>query len=269
MGNLRPAFAAQLESAATAFGVELRWVSDRWIALLRQDSRNAAVVGYTFPLNNAAAAELANDKVAAFEMLCSGGIPAVEHALVRFEEGSAVADSSAESQMVAPILRAPVVVKPLGGRGGKGVRRVVSDHDISRELAVIARSHRAAAVSPWVDIDAEVRLVLLDGVVLLAFCKERPENPSDDEWRHNLRFGAFPVIWSPLDVPVALSNCARSAAAMLGLRFAAVDLVFAGGIWKVMEINSGVCLERFSATSTRHYVLAEEVYACALSAMFQ
>jgi len=56
---------------------------------------------------------------------------------------------------------------------------------------------------------------------------------------------------------------------MLGLRFAAVDLVFAGGIWKVMEINSGVCLERFSATSTRHYVLAEEVYACALSAMFQ
>lgn len=75
MGTLRPAFVAQLESAAEAFGVELQWVSDQWVALLRQKSRNAVVVGYTFPLNNAAAAELANDKVAAFEMLRSGGLP--------------------------------------------------------------------------------------------------------------------------------------------------------------------------------------------------
>lgn len=184
MGTLRPAFVAQLESAAEAFGVELQWVSDQWVALLRQKSRNAVVVGYTFPLNNAAAAELANDKVAAFEMLRSGGLPAVEHTLVRFAKASAAADASVFSQFVAPILRAPLVIKPLDGRGGKGVRRAVSDHDIRRELAVIASSCRAAAVSPWVDIDAEVRLVLLDGVVLLAFCKKRTENADEPEWRH-------------------------------------------------------------------------------------
>lgn len=111
----------------------------------------------------------------------------------------------------------------------------MSDHDIRRELAVIASSCRAAAVSPWVDIDAEVRLVLLDGVVLLAFCKKRTENADEPEWRHNLRFGAFPAIVEPANVPVTLSNCARSAAAMLGLRFAAVDLVSSedsGKSWK-------------------------------------
>lgn len=267
MGHLRPSFVAQLDFAAKAFGIELQWASDSWIALVQKNSQTAAIVGYTFPLNTAAAAELANDKVAAFEMLRSGGISAVEHTLVRFDKSSAGTGASGSSQGVAP-MRVPAVVKPLSGHGGEGVRLAVSDHDLRRELMVLARSYRAAAVSPWIDIDAEVRLVLLDGVVLLAFSKERTTNAGDPEWRHNLRFGASPVILDSANLSAALAISARSAAEMLGLRFAAVDLVSSDGSWTILEINSRVCLERFSATSRRHYLLAEEVYACALAAMF-
>ena len=265
---LRPCFVAQLETAATASGVELRWLSDGWIALLHGTSRHAAIMGYTFPLNNAAAAELANDKVATFDVLRSAGIPAVQHALLRFNLGTATSAVTDCNKHTLPHLRAPVVIKPLDGSGGKCVRRALSDDDLAHELAALARSHRAVAVSPWIDIDAEVRVVLLDSVVHIAFVKQRPAVGSYREWRHNLRCGALPHIVEFADLPASLTSVARSAAAALGLRFAAVDLVSSDGMWKILEVNSGVCLERFSATSTHHYLLAERVYTQALSAVF-
>lgn len=163
---------------------------------------------------------------------------------------------------------APVVIKPLTDHGGTYVSRAWVSSEVYRVLAEMAKRYRAVAVSPWVDIETEMRLVLLDGVVLVAFYKERRVSEGAVEWRHNLRLGAIPVIVEAADLPAVATALARAATAMLGLRFAAVDVVRTGGVWKILEVNSGVCLEHFSANSRRHYLLAEKVYVAALAEMF-
>ena len=56
-------FASQLTWVANELGIELEWHSANWIAQLRHGAETAYVVGFTFPLNNAASAQLARDKV--------------------------------------------------------------------------------------------------------------------------------------------------------------------------------------------------------------
>ncbi|HEY3480685.1 MAG TPA: hypothetical protein VGL02_17460 [Streptomyces sp.] len=78
--------------------------------------------------------------------------------------------------------------------------------------------------------------------------------------------------------PPALSGLAQRAMRSLGLVFGSVDIVAtdadtdtdtgtgSGSGLTVMEVNSGVCLERFSGQSEECYAAAERVYAAAVAA---
>lgn len=268
--HMRPAFTGQVESAAAALDIELAWLSHQWIAKLHRPPRTAAIVGYTFSLNNAASAQLATDKVAAYEVLRGAGLAAVEHSLIRFPWSTAGPDEVTGREIVASgALRAPMVIKPHADGGGVDVRRALTATDLRSELAIMATRYRAVAVSPWVIIDDELRIVVLDDTVLLAFSKRRqPAASGAGEWRHNLRFGAVPVIVDVTTLDSSAGELARAAMKTLGLRFASVDVIAVDGTWRVLEVNSGVCLERFSATSARHDALAGEVYQSAIAAVF-
>jgi len=52
----------------------------------------------------------------------------------------------------------------------------------------------------------------------------------------------------------------------LGLRFASADIVASGDGLTVLEVNSGVCLERFSNSGPDHFRQAAQVYYRALRA---
>uniref|UniRef100_UPI00053B2C5E hypothetical protein n=1 Tax=Kitasatospora sp. MBT63 TaxID=1444768 RepID=UPI00053B2C5E len=79
----RPYFTAQLTRAAALAGADLTWHSRGWVAELRRGGRHTHVVGYEFPLNDAAAAAVAADKVATCAVLAAAGVPAVGHRLLR------------------------------------------------------------------------------------------------------------------------------------------------------------------------------------------
>ena len=90
-------------------------------------------------------------------------------------------------------------------------------------------------------------------------------------WRHNLAAGARPVLLDPghpaYDHVVPL---ARRALAALGLRVAAVDVVYVQphGEWRVLEVNAGIMMEYFSRKHPQGRELARRVYAALLQAMF-
>ncbi|MEV6006215.1 hypothetical protein AB0M29_05360 [Streptomyces sp. NPDC051976] len=264
----RPDFVAHMERAAALSGAELRWHSGQWVAELRHGGRRRLVVGYHFPLNDAASALIATDKVAASVLLTSDGVPNVPHRLLRPRPDRRAAETAAGVPL-------PLVIKPLSASGGRDVHRASTRLELTDVLASLTTRYTALAVCPWVPIGHEYRVVVLDDRLELAFekrpadraAKEPGSMGSTSEWRHNLKFGATAVLLTDPDLCGALGDLAGRAMRSLGLVFGSVDIVATdGGDLTVIEVNSGVCLERFSRQSQECHAAAERVYAAAVAA---
>ena len=145
---------------------------------------------------------------------------------------------------------------------------------LTRALIDLRARHHVLAVSPWLDIKQEYRVIVLDHCVQLIFEKVRvaPKGMSQKiggasaEWRHNLRCGSIPVIHTAGEIYDKLSTIALGAVEAADLRFAAVDVVATSSGFAVLEINSGVCLERFSTFGSEHFGRAGQIYLRALAA---
>lgn len=253
-----------MTNAAAALDARITWLSSDYIAWVTCDRRATTIVGYHFPLNSAAACALADDKSATAEVLGYFDLPHVRHTLIRFGAGGVHSADSlvAEIDRVADLYGFPLVLKPHRGTGGQGVTRVDSQEAMVAALTCLRVQYQALAASPWVDITGEYRVVVLDDQAQLMFEKVR-EVP-DGEWRNNLKFGSVPVIAEDDPLRGELTAMALRATGALGLRFAAVDVVTSRVGLGVLEVNSGVCLERFSTFSPDHFDRAGAIYTRAL-----
>jgi ribosomal protein S6-L-glutamate ligase RimK-like protein len=263
-GFRRRDFTAHMERGARLAGVRLRWHSGYWIAELAARGRRCHVVGYNFPVNDAASAIMAGDKVAASVLMARDGVPHVPHRLLRPAPDEELAETAAR-------LPVPLVVKPLSGSGGRDVHRAGSPDEALAVLRDLAGPYAALAVCPWLDVRHEYRVVTLDGRPLLAFEKRLPgpARPGEAaEWRHNLSRGALGAEVAGPGLRDALGELAARAAGSLGLRLSAVDIVDTGGGHAVIEVNSGVCLERFSRQDPGCRAAAGRVYEAAVAACF-
>ena len=84
-------------------------------------------------------------------------------------------------------------------------------------------------------------------------------------WHHNLETGATPVLLDRGDTYNACVRLAIQAAHAIGIRFASVDVVRAGGEWKILEVNSGVMME---SLNKHHPDLVYATYSAALDKVF-
>lgn len=90
------------------------------------------------------------------------------------------------------------------------------------------------------------------------------------EWRHNLAFGAQPEIIAPDNLLYStLADIAIRAAKTINLGFCTVDILQSlSGELKVLEINSGVSVEKFAeALGEEGAAIAKGVYQEALKAL--
>lgn len=258
--RIRPHFTAQMEQAAAACDARLRWLSDGWVALLIKSDRVRHVIGYTFPLNDAAAAQIANDKVATYVVLDEAHIPAIVHRVLHLT-AAPLEQLTSEALGLVPL---PVVTKPLTESAGIDVLRARDGKELHEAMRILARRYRVIAVAPYVEITHEYRVVVLDQEVCVLYEKHR-----QGDWRHNLHAGAVSRLVESLDVVTALSVLAQRVMHAMNLRFAAVDVVEADGRLAVLEVNNTVTLERFSAQNGAHANLAQKVYQDAVAACLE
>ena len=90
------------------------------------------------------------------------------------------------------------------------------------------------------------------------------------EWRHNLAFGAQPEVITPDNILYkSLADIALSAAKALNLGFCTVDILQnLSGELKVLEVNSGVSVEKFAEVmGDEGRAIAIDVYTQALKAL--
>ena len=297
--------------AARGIAVEVR--SDGWLIVMQRGLQRRLALGYDLGLNNAVAHRIANDKAATSEVLSLSGIACVPHALFlnpRLHVHLPPAGSWDTMLALLAEHRAGIVVKPNEGTSGRFVFLATSKPRLELAVQRIFESHASLAISPYLDIAREIRVVLLDETPLVVYSKNRPSVVGDGErsllelaiaatsaerraavlrgmtddlgrdqldaivpagerrmlnWRHNLDSGSQPILLESGETRDTCIALASKAASTIGIRFASVDIVHAGGRWLVLEINSGVMMESLGRL---HPELVTAAYEAALDEVF-
>jgi glutathione synthase/RimK-type ligase-like ATP-grasp enzyme len=247
--------------AAHDIAVEIR--SGGWLIAMRRGDERHFAFGYDIGLNSAIAHRLANDKSATAETLSLQGVPCIPHHLfLNPKLGRNVVGAAWREAMLVLLHDNPqgVVVKPNEGTSGRSVFKVTTEAELDHAVAEVFSMSTGLVIAPYVEIEQEVRVVLLDDVPLVVYGKQR-----GSDWRHNLDAGAKPVLMEDGEVRTACVRIAVDAASAIGITFASIDLVRVDGAWKALEINSGVMME---ALAKLHPELVQATYDAALDRVF-
>lgn len=255
--RLLPGYVAD---ACTKLGYGFTSFSDDWVLRIDNGDTRRWVIGYTFDINGAGAVGVASDKVAASFALSNEGIPVAMHYLVR---------TRAEEELLINHLTVvteeePVVIKPLSGSGGRGVQLMPNK---AAALDFIRASvYPDWALSPYYDIISEKRAIMLDGRILCSYNKTQPYDQAGLKM-FNLGQGAVAVNCELSDDERELVERALKASS---LRVASVDIAtLKDGRLMIMEINSGITMEKYARQSEEYFKIAADVYQMIVQAMMQ
>lgn len=234
-----------------------------WLIAMRRGERRHFAFGYDIGLNSAIAHRLANDKSATAEALEMAGVPCVPHRLfLNPRLGRNIVGPTWREAMLELLRDHPqgVVVKPNEGTSGRSVFKVSTVAELDHAVDDVFSMNAGLAISPYLAIEDEVRVVQLGDLPLVVYSKQR-----GSDWRHNLDATAKPVLLEDGEVRTACVKLAVDAASAIGIAFASIDVVRVDGEWKVLEINSGVMME---ALGKLHPELVQATYDAALDRVF-
>ncbi|PLS81351.1 hypothetical protein CYG49_02365 [Candidatus Saccharibacteria bacterium] len=252
-----------IRSACDKRGITVTSFSDDWILKLQKDQQEEWIHVYSFSCNNAAAAANASDKVATSVILESAALPIVPHVTAR----TYISRARRTPDIKAIANNGPVVIKPIHGHGAQDVARY---DDIDEALTFInASSIPAWAISPFLDLTKELRIILFDDEPLLAYEKTNPV--IDDGLRlFNLSQGATAVTVDLNSLDPAILDLAKRAISTIGLRLAAVDIVFDKESEPfILEINTGFSLEHYARQSADNKKRAYKIYDSVIGKIFK
>lgn len=256
-------FVQAIRRYAARHGIDVDVRAGGWLIAMRRGEMRRFAFGYDIGLNSAIAHRLANDKSASAEALSLAGVPCVPHHLfLNPKLGAKIVGSAWRETMLGLLHDNPqgVVVKPNEGTSGRSVFRVTTETELDHAACEIFSMSTGLVISPYVEIETEVRVVLLDQVPVVVYSKQR-----GSDWRHNLDAGAKPVLLEDGEVRTACVKLATNAASAIGIVFASIDVVRVEGDWHVLEINSGVMME---ALGKLHPQLVQATYDAALDRVF-
>lgn len=234
-----------------------------WLIAMRRGETRRFAFGYDIGLNSAIAHRIANDKSATAEALSLQRVPCIPHHLfLNPKLGETIVGAGWRGAMLGLLHDNPqgVVVKPNEGTSGRSVFKVTTESELDHAVGEVFSMSAGLVISPYVVIEDEVRVVLLDGVPFVVYSKQR-----GPDWRHNLDAGAKPVLLQDGEVRTACVKLATDAANAIGIRFASIDVVRVDGVWRVLEINSGVMMESLAKL---HPELVQATYDAALDRVF-
>ncbi len=156
--------------------IEVESFSDDWVLKLTKGEKVRYIIGYQFGLNLGSVQSICNDKNATSEILNSFDIPCVEHSLFMSDSYySYVSKEENEKNMIDILNRyKEVVCKPNEGTGGSLVYHVKNKEEMREASSNILDKYRTMAISPYIDIEEEYRVIVLKGKVKLIYSKNRP-----------------------------------------------------------------------------------------------
>ena len=297
-----------LKEIAKECGYKIDTYSDNWAFRLSKDKVDMFVYGYKFPNNSGATEHICNDKALVSDILKESGVPRVTHDFFMKKTSRnivGILDQWEEVEKLFKKYNSLVVVKPNDGTCGIGVKKATNLEELRSVVEQLLEHNFTISISPYEEILNEYRVIMLDEKPRLVFRKVRPfvfgngvdtlsklikakygedfvdyDNnldldsvPKANEkinllWRHNLCGGAIPEVVTDHIIINQLADVAIRACKTLKAHFVSVDIVDTKEGLKVLEINSGVCMENFASSSKENYLRAKEIYKDALDSYF-
>ena len=166
-----------LRFIATENEIEFSSFSHDWIIRLHRKGVTRYVYGYNFDLNPATSALIANDKSALSDVLAQHCIPHVEHRLFlapELTEYIGPGGNWARAIEYTEKTGYPIVCKTNQGTGGNNVFKVNNQTELEATFQKVHALTQGLTLSPYHSVEAEYRVVLLNGLELLCYEKQRP-----------------------------------------------------------------------------------------------
>ena len=176
MSNGERAFVSALKKYCAGRGIDVELKAEGWLIAMARGSKRRFAFGYDLGLNSAVAHRIANDKAATADVLGICGIPYVPHtAFLSPRMYKYIAPSGAWTAMLDLLRQNPqgIVVKPNEGTGGTSVYKVRTEPELEIAAHEIFTSERSLAISPYLEIEDEVRVILIDYRPVVVFSKDR------------------------------------------------------------------------------------------------
>ncbi|MEP6839178.1 MAG: RimK-like protein [Bradyrhizobium sp.] len=182
MSNGERAFVTAVKKYCASHGIEVELKADGWLIAMKRGSQRRFAFGYDLGLNSAVAHRIANDKAATADVLEICGIPFVPHtAFLSPKMYKYITPSGAWTAMLDLLERHPqgIVVKPNEGTGGISVFKVRTEPELEVATNEIFSSEKSLAISPYLEIEDEVRVILIDDRPIVVLSKTRPSVVGD------------------------------------------------------------------------------------------
>ncbi|NOR60926.1 MAG: hypothetical protein GQ535_00335 [Rhodobacteraceae bacterium] len=297
--NNERVFVGCLKQYCRTNDVDLKSYSHDWIFHLSKGGHDHIIIGYDLGVNSSSSAQVCSDKAATFSVLDGSRITCVPHHLflepwkMQFVEKDG---NWGEIISLHDFYGGRTVIKQNDGTGGRSVFLIENRNELEAAVLDIFSKENSVALSPFLEIDHEIRFYVSQGQVVLCYEKLRPfvigdgtssvfdlaelssidlkssnfeeiewnHVPSKDEkyllnWRHNLGGGAG-LKRLKSDIFPEACDLALNAFRTLGLKLASVDVVFANGNWLVLEVNTGIMIEKAYQIGAISRVEAQEIY---------
>jgi glutathione synthase/RimK-type ligase-like ATP-grasp enzyme len=176
MSNGERAFVSAVRKYCASHGIEVELKAQGWLIAMTRGSKRRFAFGYDLGLNSAVAHRIANDKAATADVLEICGIPCVPHtAFLSPRMYKYITPAGAWTAMLDLLKQNPqgIVVKPNEGTGGISVFKVRTEPELEVAANEIFSSERSLAISPYVEIEDEVRVILIDDRPIVVLSKNR------------------------------------------------------------------------------------------------
>ena len=182
MVNGERAFVTAVKKYCAGHDIEIELKAEGWLIAMKRGSRRHFAFGYDLGLNSAVAHRIANDKAATADVLGICGIAHVPHtAFLSPRMYRYITPSGAWTAMLELLRQNPqgIVVKPNEGTGGIFVFKVRTEPELEVAANEIFSSEKSLAISPYLEIEDEIRIILIDDRSMVVFSKNRPSVVGD------------------------------------------------------------------------------------------
>ena len=195
MLNSQRIFVDAVKRYCSDHGIAVDIRTQGWLIVMRRGSKERPnerlktrfTLGYDIGLNSAMAHRIANDKSATAEVLALSGVDCIPHTLFLNPRLSAHSPPQGSWQAMLRLLDEHpegLVLKPNEGTSGRSVVLAATRPALEHAVDRIFSSHLSLAISPYVEIEDEVRVILIDDVPAVVYRKDRPSVTGDG--KHSL-----------------------------------------------------------------------------------
>lgn len=290
--------------------INIQSFQDETILRLSKNNEVHFIWSRRFDLNTAIASRIADNKFATYEVLNSFNIPVVKCIKlprIDTEEYTSLKKSCFELCQEMFNKYSSIILKPNSSFEGTDVYKCDCIKEFEQTFQLINNKYKYLVISPYINADAEYRVIYLNGKTLFAYQKEKPYIKADGKstvfellinngfsisqinhtilkdinkihpndyklqlnWKFNLTQGANCIPVNNSILLDKLYNLAYNAANVINISFASVDILKdEQGQLQVLEINAGVAMDQFIQKYPDGENIAFSIYEKAILSMF-